>query len=187
MDDFLSKPVGIEELGTMITKWLPHPEPSHMMDHPITEKTRKESTTLPPCLDETILENLKTLGGEDDPEFFITVIDQFLSDLPRHLEGIKQAVEIHDSEALVETAHACKGSSRSIGAILLAETSYTLELMGLIVISAAGQLDDVDGIAVALLPEPARSWMLLAAVTSIAILRSARSGRESPRPDRGDR
>jgi len=58
------------------------------------------------------------------------VIDQFLSDLPRHLEGIKQAVEIHDSEALVETAHACKGSSRSIGAILLAETSYTLELMG---------------------------------------------------------
>ncbi len=57
----------------------------------------------------------------------------------------------------------------------------------LIVISAAGQLDDVDGIAVALLPEPARSWMLLAAVTSIAILRSARSGTESPRPDRGDR
>jgi len=130
MDDFLSKPVGIEELGTMITKWLPHPEPSHMVDYPITEKTRKESTTLPPCLDETILENLKTLGGEDDPEFFITVIDQFLSDLPRHLEGIKQAVEIHDSEALVETAHACKGSSRSIGAILLAETSYTLEVMG---------------------------------------------------------
>ncbi len=57
----------------------------------------------------------------------------------------------------------------------------------LIVISAAGQLDDVDGIAVALLPEPARSWMLLAAVTSIAMLRSARSGTESPRPDRGDR
>lgn len=57
----------------------------------------------------------------------------------------------------------------------------------LIVISAADQLDDVDGIAVALLPEPARSWMLLAALTSIAILRRARSGTESPRPGRGDR
>jgi len=57
------------------------------------------------------------------------VIDQFLSDLPRHLEGIKQAVEREDSEALVKRAHACKGSSRSIGATLLAETSYALELL----------------------------------------------------------
>lgn len=57
-------------------------------------------------------------------------MDQFLSDLPRHLEGIKQAVERQDSEALVKTAHACKGSSRSIGATLLAESSYALELMG---------------------------------------------------------
>jgi HPt (histidine-containing phosphotransfer) domain-containing protein len=69
-------------------------------------------------------------SGEDNPEFFLNVIDQFLSDLPRHLEGIKQAVERQDSEALVKTAHACKGSSRSIGATLLAEHSFALELLG---------------------------------------------------------
>jgi len=130
MDDFLTKPVRIEELGTMISKWLPHREAGNLVDQPITEKTRKDSTTLPPCLDDTILGNLKTLGGEDDPEFVITVIDQFLLDLPRHHEGIKQAVERQDSEALVKTAHACKGSSRSIGATLLAEISYALELIG---------------------------------------------------------
>ena len=130
MDDFLTKPVRIEELGKMISKWLPHREASILVDQPSTKKTRKDSTTLHPCLDDTILGNLKTLGGEDDPEFVITVIDQFLLDLPRHLEGIKQAVERQDSEALVKTAHACKGSSRSIGATLLAEISYALELMG---------------------------------------------------------
>ena len=130
MDDFLTKPVRIEKLGTIISKWLPHREASNLVDQPITEKTRKDSTTLPPCLDDTILGNLKTLGGEDDPEFVITVIDQFLLDLPRHHEGIKQAVERLDSEALVKAAHACKGSSRSIGATLLAEISYALELMG---------------------------------------------------------
>ena len=130
MDDFLTKPVRIEELEKMISKWLPHREASNLVDQPSTKKTRKDSTTLHPCLDDTILGNLKTLGGEDDPEFVITVIDQFLLDLPRHLEGIKQAVERQDSEALVKTAHACKGSSRSIGATLLAEISYALELMG---------------------------------------------------------
>jgi len=129
MDDFLTKPVRIEELGAMISKWLPHPGVDNETDHPITEISRKDSSTLPPCLDDTILENLKNLGGEDDPEFFITVINQFLSDLPRHLEGIKQAIEQQGAENLVKTAHACKGSSRSIGATLLAETSYSLELM----------------------------------------------------------
>jgi signal transduction histidine kinase/DNA-binding response OmpR family regulator len=130
MDDFLTKPIRMEQLETMICKWLPHPGASTLENQPITEKIRKNSTTLPPCLDDTTLENLKILGGEDNPEFFLTVIEQFLLDLPRHLEGIKQAVERQDSEALVKTAHACKGSSRTIGATLLAEISYALELSG---------------------------------------------------------
>lgn len=68
--------------------------------------------------------------GEVAREFFITVIDQFLSDLPLHLEGIKQAVERQDSEALVKTAHACKGSSRYMGALPLAEISFSLKTLG---------------------------------------------------------
>jgi signal transduction histidine kinase/CheY-like chemotaxis protein len=130
MDDFLTKPIRIEELRTMICKWLPHPGAHNLENQPITKKTRKHSTNLPPCLDNTILENLKALGGEDNPEFFLAVLDQFLSDLPRHLTDIKQAVERQDSEALVKTAHACKGSSRSIGATSLAEMSFALELLG---------------------------------------------------------
>jgi len=130
MDDFLTKPIRIEELGTMICKWLPQSGASNLENQPITKKTRKQSTNLLPCLDDTILENLKALGGEDNPEFFLNVVDQFLSDLPRHLEHIKQAVELQDSEALLKTAHACKGSSRSIGATMLAEMSFALELLG---------------------------------------------------------
>jgi len=72
----------------------------------------------------------KCKSGEDDPEFFITVIDEFLSDLPRHLESIKQAVERQDSEALVKTVHACKGSSRYMGARHLAEISFSLKILG---------------------------------------------------------
>ena len=129
MDDFLTKPVRLEALSATITKWLPDRTASEVADHPVTEKSRKPSTSLPPCLDETILQNLKALGGDEDPEFFISVVDQFLTDLPRHLEGFKQAIHLQDAEALVKAAHACKGSSRSIGATLLAEASYALELM----------------------------------------------------------
>jgi len=76
----------------------------------------------------TFLKRCKS--GEDDPEFVITVIDQFLWDLPRHLEGIQQADERQDSEALVKTAHACKVSSRYMGALPIAEISFSLKTLG---------------------------------------------------------
>lgn len=95
----------------MIGKWLPHSGEAHQTDPPMTEKIQKEATTLPPCLDDTIRENLKSLGGEDDPEFFSTVMDQFLSDLPRHLTNIQQAIDHQDAEALMKASHTCKGSS----------------------------------------------------------------------------
>ena len=130
MDDFLAKPVGLEDLKTMLRKWLPQSKTNTSGDPPMAKEIETDSTDMVPCLDDTILANLKTLGGEEDPEFFLSVIDQFLSDLPRHLEGIQQAIKSQDAETLIKTAHACKGASRSIGAIVLAEISYTLESMG---------------------------------------------------------
>jgi HPt (histidine-containing phosphotransfer) domain-containing protein len=72
----------------------------------------------------------KCKSGEDDPEFFLNVIDQFHSNLPRHLEGIKQDVKRQDSDALVKMAHASKVSSGYRGALHLAETSFSLKTLG---------------------------------------------------------
>jgi len=72
----------------------------------------------------------KCKSGEDDPEFSLKVTDQFHSDLPRHLEGIKQAIERQDSEALVKMAHASKVSSGYMGALHLAEISFSLKTLG---------------------------------------------------------
>ena len=130
MDDFLTKPVRLEELSTMISKWLPHQTGSKTMNHPVKEQTNNASNHLPACLDEKVLQNLKDLGGEDDPEFFFTVVDQFLTDLPHHRENIKQAIDLEDPEALVKAAHSCKGPCQSIGATRLAEMSYALEMIG---------------------------------------------------------
>jgi CheY-like chemotaxis protein len=130
MDDFLAKPVRLEELSTMITKWVSNQTANELGNIPMTTHNTNDSVDLAPCLDDTILQNLKDLGGDEDPGFFITVVDQFLTDLPRHFESIKQAIDHQNSEALMKAAHACKGSSRSIGAISLADISYALELMG---------------------------------------------------------
>ena len=72
----------------------------------------------------------KCKSSEDDPEFSLNVIDQFHSDLPRYLEDIKQAVERQESEALVKMAHASKVISGYMGARHLAETSFSLKILG---------------------------------------------------------
>ncbi len=130
MDDFLSKPVRLEELSSVITKWAIKVSTSDEGKLLISKLARKDSRTMPPCLDESTIQNLKDLGGDEDPEFFLSVVDQFLADLPRHLDGIKQAIDAQDPAALTKVAHACKGCCRSMGATLLAESSYTLEEMG---------------------------------------------------------
>jgi len=130
MDDFLAKPVRLEELSTMLTKWLTDQTANEMKNTSMTTHKRNDSPDRPPCLDNTVLQSLKDLGGDEDPGFFITVVEQFLEDLPRHAENITRAIDHQDTEALMKTAHACKGSSRSIGAISLADVSHALEIMG---------------------------------------------------------
>ncbi len=130
MDDFLSKPVRLEELSAMITKWVIKVSTTEGGKLLTAKPARKDSRTMPPCLDESTIQNLKDLGGDEDPEFFLSVVDQFLADLPRHLDGIKQAIDEQDTTTLTKVAHACKGCCRSMGATLLAESSYTLEKMG---------------------------------------------------------
>ena len=139
MDDFLSKPVKIEDLRTMITKWVSQPGENNPMDKLLGTKPQENSSQLPPSLDKNVLHDLKALGGEEDPEFFTTLVDQFLEDLPRHLENIQLAVKHQDAAALIKAAHTCKGSSRSIGATCLADISYALELMG-----RAGTMTDTN-------------------------------------------
>jgi HPt (histidine-containing phosphotransfer) domain-containing protein len=81
-------------------------------------------------LDEEVLAQLRELGGEDDPEFLNSVIDQFLDDGPVRIRAIRQAVESANAEALTKAAHSLKGSCQNIGAKIVGLRCLTLEEMG---------------------------------------------------------
>ena len=54
----------------------------------------------------------------------------FLDDCPSRLSAIQAAVEMHDAAALLEAAHALRGSVANFGATRAVEAALTLELMG---------------------------------------------------------
>ncbi len=131
MDDFLSKPVKSELLQAALERCF---QESKESSHEIPES---EPAITIPSIDPQTLQELRSLGGEDDPEFVNSVIEQFLTDLPNHAAAIRSAISQQDPQALMKAAHACKGSCRNMGALVLAEICLALESLG--------QTSTVDG------------------------------------------
>ncbi|GJL62468.1 MAG: hypothetical protein NPIRA04_11220 [Nitrospirales bacterium] len=139
MDDFLPKPISLETLDDTLRRWTTQthsrpmaenvlPEPALIHPTSSTSPTSKEGQR--PSVDLQVLSELRALGGNDDPNFFASVIEQFLADIPRHLAGIRKAIDDHDAESLMKTAHAFKGSCRNVGAKPLADICFLLEQLG---------------------------------------------------------
>ena len=175
MDDFLAKPVKLEHLKSALAQWLapqhdpvtraaPAEEtPAAPQDSrtPAPEGQEKSDETVPAILadslDRAVLTELQALGGEDEPEFFNAVVEQFLTDAPGHLDAIHQAARARNAEDLTHAAHALKGSARHMGANPLSEICSALEAKG-----RGGLQDDVGQLLAAFDAEFARVRQALA-------------------------
>jgi HPt (histidine-containing phosphotransfer) domain-containing protein len=126
MDDFVSKPVRVEQLVAALNKCQPRtaarpPVPSS----PILVQAQKVASTL----DQTELKRLeKSMGG--DTAYVAEIIDAFLVDTPRLLLDLRQAMEQKQGDSLRRAAHTLKGSSASLGAMTLASLCQELEALG---------------------------------------------------------
>jgi len=131
MDDYLAKPIRIEELIAALNKSkqfsthgsdsthdpLPPGQPVKTPDH-------QESESL--TLDPTALDQLLKLVGGDKDNFF-KLIDSFLEETPKLLEGFRKAVENKDAVHLRRMSHTLKSSCRDFGATRLSNLGAQLE------------------------------------------------------------
>ncbi|MTV47416.1 response regulator [Heliobacillus mobilis] len=119
MDDYLSKPFVIQTLREVLERWLPM-------------KRDEESGVI----DTGLLESLRDLQEEGEPDIVADVIDIFLRDTPEKIQALHEAAQQQDIRVLTNLAHSIKSSSAGIGAVGLSACSKELELMG-----RQGQLD----------------------------------------------
>ena len=140
MNAFLSKPVKLQDLKSILEKWIPRNSGTDQNQRTTEVANAETLTTIPepvssgpsslPPLDPTTLADLRQLGGENDPGFVATVVEQFLQDSEIHVAGIQHAIEENNGDSLRKVAHALKGCSRIIGAHPLSEIAFQLEEMG---------------------------------------------------------
>lgn len=143
MNDFLSKPIDIDKLRTLVTHWLVEPAtmetafPASEFDPTASGKRLASAESAIsagagqlaplkdfPILDEQILDQLAADTTVDLPR---KLVEMFLSELKQREDELSARCAAGDLYALGEAAHRLKGSAGTLGAGRLQQIALVLE------------------------------------------------------------
>ncbi|WP_163833511.1 transporter substrate-binding domain-containing protein [Spartinivicinus ruber] len=121
MDDFITKPVTIPELGKILRYWLGKTI--------INQRDKKEAVVQqidePPDAPVQINQLISLFG---DLVLVNKMLRDFISQTQQDVTKLNQSVEAHQAKEVAETAHRIKGAAKIIEANTLAENSLSLEM-----------------------------------------------------------
>lgn len=118
MDDYLSKPVQISELGTVLRRAI--------------RRKAATQTSLPPkeepeSIDKSVIQGLRELRSEGQPDPVCELIDLFIEDAEERLRKMEAALHENNLPAVASLAHGLKGSASNLGARPLSTLCGQLE------------------------------------------------------------
>ncbi|MCS6794074.1 MAG: PAS domain S-box protein [Oscillatoriaceae bacterium SKYG93] len=149
MDDYISKPIELENLANILRRWsskntpryhdenntnygqnvvLETPQEVNMNNQQvIVEDYQTQSQSL--LLEESLMDLARldelTRG---DTGFQLELLQTFMEDAPSYLEGIKQAIASGDFKTLARRAHQLKGAAAMVAILNIPELAAQIEL-----------------------------------------------------------
>ena len=127
MDDYISKPVNPEDLDEVLRCWVLSAQGTEPAPAPDTDEDRSDSRD---PIDHSLLERLRDLQEEGEPDILAELVEMFLSDVSARLKTLRGAVEGGDGRSVERTAHTLKGSAKNMGAVRMSEICAELEEAG---------------------------------------------------------
>jgi len=126
MDDYISKPVSLDDLARTVSRWMASPR----LAAPRPAQAETPSTMESP-LDPQVIGEIRSLQKDGaEPDFFAQIVRAFLRESTRSIEDLRSAVQRGDASAVQRIAHGLKGSSANLGARRLSGLALELETMG---------------------------------------------------------
>jgi two-component system, sensor histidine kinase and response regulator len=107
MDDYISKPVRVEELEAALDRGLKSMEAGSGPANASNEG---------PMIDAEALDNLRSLRMEGEPDPLAELVELFLADTPERIRQMQDALQSSNGVALDAAAHSLKGSASNLGA-----------------------------------------------------------------------
>ncbi len=159
MDDYLAKPIRVEDIEAVLAKWI-HPEPladaagtgpeeASFAKEAADSRQEIEPTPAVPAFDQD--KAMTQLAG--DWSLFWTIADLFVEGLPEVEARLEEAAARSNIEGLKQAAHFLKGGASNVGAESTRALAAKLEEQAL-----TGTVDDAVG-QVARIKEAARDYI----------------------------
>jgi CheY-like chemotaxis protein len=138
MDDYLSKPLRLQELGPMLAKWLPQvagtlPDATTALGNealsapaPAPADANTQDGTLAAWDARTLVQIVGV-----NPALHQRLLDKFLLNGNRQIATLIAAHDNGDTKTIIIVAHTLKSASRTVGAMALGELCQQLESAGL--------------------------------------------------------
>jgi PAS domain S-box-containing protein len=136
MDDYLSKPIRMEELAAALSRCRPHhapppPAPARESGGGSQASSPEPEPQGPPLpagvLHPPALERLLDTIGDDDPDLLGALIDTFLGDVPRLVDGARRGLQRGQADEVRRAAHTLKSNGATFGATTFSELGRELE------------------------------------------------------------
>jgi len=123
MDDYLSKPVDLNELIRILARWLDPQRATNLND----DTTEQPTGGADPVLDPAVLSELREMVGDADA--VNSLIDMFIQNTTEGMGHLREACDAGDAHTVKEASHRLKGSSGTVGATRLADLLQELEAL----------------------------------------------------------
>ena len=135
MNDYLSKPIHVDQLNDILKRWLPLEKQIRVVDGEEMKPVPTSTVKTKAQREEDILFSLKGINIENgirncggNRNVYIQILRTFSSsNLAAGLESYYEAADWKNYEVI---AHSAKGACRNIGAEEIADKAYQLELAG---------------------------------------------------------
>lgn len=112
MDEYIGKPIDIDELREVLGQWIKFDAPPAVLSPDVLSPAAPSAEMAPSVVD---LSRIRTFS-EGDPEVEKELIRLFREQSRKHILNLSKALENNDHEAWCTAAHTFKGGALSIGA-----------------------------------------------------------------------
>jgi len=127
MDDYVPKPITLEDLERMLKKWTGiNLIEDETENGPHAIKAAADTS----LLDQDAINRLMDIGKQTDPGFLLQVLEMFIVQAPQCIKDIKDGLEQSNYTKMWQAAHKLKGTSLNIGAKKLGITCREIENKG---------------------------------------------------------
>jgi CheY-like chemotaxis protein len=123
MDDYLAKPMGLDQLRVCVARWLNNASgPAPRAERKVSFIGERGDKAMP-VLDENVLNELKEIMEDD----YLSLLRTYLQNAPQLVDQARSAIDRRDVGAMVMPVHSLKSSSANVGAIALSELAREAE------------------------------------------------------------